>query len=142
MMAMAFAKGLDLSQSVGLLNPPAPIIHKETDLVESCLETLKNERGGAVLIVDESEKLVGIFTERDVLKKVVGNSSAIKAALSEVMTKNPVTISMTSPLAFSLQLMSEGGFRHVPIVDEDGFPLGCISMKDIVDEVVRRYVLE
>jgi signal-transduction protein with cAMP-binding, CBS, and nucleotidyltransferase domain len=115
---------------------------KEDDLVQDCINTLKNEKGGSILIIDQVGKLSGIFTERDVLKKVIGNDTALKGPLSAVMTKNPMTIQMTSPLAFSLQLMSEGGFRHVPIVDDEGYPLGCISMKDIVDEVVRRYVLE
>lgn len=134
--------GLDLSQSVGLLNPEPPILMQENDLVSECVERLKNEKGGSILITSPDGKLSGIFTERDVLKKVVGNESVMKGPLSAVMTKNPMTIQMTSPLAFSLQLMSEGGFRHVPIVDDEGYPLGCISMKDIVDEVVRRYVLE
>lgn len=134
--------GLDLSQSVGFLNPEPPLLMKEDDLVQDCINTLKNEKGGSILIIDQVGKLSGIFTERDVLKKVIGNETALKGPLSAVMTKNPMTIQMTSPLAFSLQLMSEGGFRHVPIVDDEGYPLGCISMKDIVDEVVRRYVLE
>ncbi len=139
---IANSKGLDLSQSVGLLNPPPPLLLAENTSVEQAIEILKNEKGGAILVINSSGLLTGVFTERDVLKKVVGNSEILSASLDTLMTKNPITIKMTSPLAFSLQLMSEGGFRHVPIVDDEGYPLACISMKDIVDEVVRRYILE
>ena len=54
------------------------------------------------------------------------------------MTRDPFTIKPNSPVAFALSLMSEGGFRHVPIVDEDGMPISTLSVRDIVDYVVAK----
>lgn len=129
-----------LSKSVGLLNPREPKTVLESSSLKEILEVLKNESLGAVLICDDQEKVIGIFTERDVLKKVAGKILSNKDVICNYMTRDPICISMTSPLAYALQLMSEGGFRHVPITDENGIALGIISMKDIVDEIVKTFV--
>ncbi len=132
-----------LSKSIGLLNPKPPIMVLPDAPLSGVLEKLKDESGGAVLICDEDDKLLGIFTERDVLKKVV--LSQVKQESVEIgslMTINPMTVSMTSPLGYALQLMTEGGFRHVPIVSENGDALGVLAMKDVVDEIVKSFVLK
>lgn len=129
-----------LSRSVGLLNPKEPKIISSTSSVHNALEYLKQDSGGAVLVCDEQMKVIGIFTERDVLKKIAGKVIAENSQIELFMTREPVSIQMTSPLAYALQLMSEGGFRHLPIVDDEQTAIGIISMKDIVDEIVRQFV--
>jgi CBS domain-containing protein len=52
------------------------------------------------------------------------------------MTRNPESLTPDDPIAFAMQLMSVGGFRHVPLVDSDGRPVGILSVKDIVDYLV------
>ena len=126
-----------LSRSVGLLNPPTPICLPLTATVKDGLTMLKEKPIGCILLTDPGGKLGGIFTERDVVKKMVLSQVPPTAALSEYITKDPQTIEMTTPIAFVLQMMSEGGFRHVPIIDDGGFPVGIVSIKDIVDYVVR-----
>jgi CBS domain-containing protein len=103
---------------------------------------MKEHRVGCVL-VEDGGKLIGIFTERDILTKLVGTGyDPAKVAVDGVMTRNPETLTPEDPIAFALQQMSVGGFRHVPLVDSDGFPVGILSVKDIVDYLTEHFPTE
>lgn len=84
---------------------------------------------GSIMITDDG-RLTGIFTERDALIRVLaaGLDPEI-TTLGQVMTADPVTASPEIPLGHALHMMHEGGFRHVPVV-EDGRPVGMISARD------------
>lgn len=100
---------------------------------------MKEHRVGCVL-VEDGGKLIGIFTERDILTKLVGTGyDPAKVAVDGVMTRNPETLTPEDPIAFALQQMSVGGFRHLPLVDSDGRPVGILSVKDIVDYLTERF---
>jgi CBS domain-containing protein len=100
---------------------------------------MKEHRVGCVL-VEGAGKLVGIFTERDILTKLVGTGyDPAKVAVDDVMTRNPETLTPEDPIAFALQRMSVGGFRHVPLVDADGRSVGILSVKDIVDYLAEHF---
>jgi CBS domain-containing protein len=87
------------------------------------------------LVVVENGSIVGIFTERDVLNKVMaGNLDPDTTTLQAVMVANPQTIRADRPLAHALHMMADGGFRHVPVVDADGAPLGMVSARDALGE--------
>lgn len=84
---------------------------------------------GTVLVVID-KRLVGIFTERDVLYRVVAEGRDPKTTLLEqVMTRDPQTIGPDKPLGHALHMMYDGNFRHMPVV-ESGIPLGVISVRD------------
>jgi CBS domain-containing protein len=103
---------------------------------------MKERRIGCVL-VEDGGKLVGIFTERDILTKLVGTGyDPAKVRVDGVMTRNPETLTPEDPIAFAMQLMSVGGFRHVPLVDADRRPVGILSVKDIVDYLVEHFPRE
>lgn len=95
---------------------------------------MKEHRIGCVL-VEEEGRLLGIFTERDILTKLVGTGyDPAKVQVDSVMTKNPETLTPEDPIAFAVQRMSVGGYRHLPLVDATtGRPVGILSVKDIVD---------
>ncbi|HWP82344.1 MAG TPA: CBS domain-containing protein [Bacteroidota bacterium] len=93
---------------------------------------MMNEKGLGCVVVSEQEKLVGIFTERDVLKKVVGKIDAGKVMVKDVMTPHPEAFQPEDSIAFVLNAMHVGGYRHVPIVDENNKPIAVVSVKDIV----------
>lgn len=123
-----------LSQSVGLLEPPEPIVAYEDEPVKRALQILKENKIGCVVVVGQDDTLKGIFSERDVLLKLVLEDVDINDTLMrDIMTKNPQSVEPTSSVAFALNLMSEGGFRHLPIVDEENIPVGIFSCKDIID---------
>ena len=127
-----------LSCSIGSIGLKDPFtVRPETNLQE-CLDLMQKHRVGSVLIVDEDNKLVGILTERDFLLKVFGKAKDLAAAkVADFMTKDPVREKPEASLAFALSVMSHGGFRHVPIVDQDDTPIGMVSVKDVVDFFVK-----
>lgn len=99
------------------------------------LEVLKllNERHMGCVMVVENRKLVGIFTERDALLRLGADAVTLGARpVSEFMTPKPQTLRLDAKIAFAVQRMDLGGFRHVPVVSKDGEPLGVISVRDIL----------
>lgn len=127
-----------LSKSVGMLNPPEPLVISELASVYEAISMLKMHRIGAVVITDRHGAISGIFSERDVVLKIsLTDKDLYTTPVSEVMTRSPHTEKMTTTLAFALNLMSQGGYRHLPIVDDNRHPIGIISVKNIVDYIVR-----
>ena len=96
------------------------------------------EHGIGALPVVEGRHLIGIFTERDVLVRVVASSrDADRTRLGEVMTRRPETVSLSCSLEQALNVMVEGGFRHLPVVSR-GELVGIISLRDIPIEMQAR----
>jgi CBS domain-containing protein len=96
---------------------------------------------GAVLIV-EGEKLVGIFTERDAVFRVVAKGQDVETTrLSDVMTKSPRTVGPDRSFGYALLMMQEHSFRHVPVV-VDGRPVGIVSSRSALDPDMEEFVAE
>lgn len=93
---------------------------------------MKRYQMGAVLIVDEASGcLIGICTERDLTFKVLAEGlDPQHTPVAAVMTPNPMTASPYLPFGHALHLMHEGGFRHLPVVDPGGRPIGVVSARD------------
>jgi len=117
------------------LGPPITVRSDAT--LQAVVGTLQSEHIGCVLVVDESGKLAGIFTERDLLTKVALRSlDWNEERVCDYMTADPETLRPEDRIAWALKLMHVGGYRHVPLTDETGRPVGVISVKDIVDFIV------
>jgi CBS domain-containing protein len=117
--------------SSAISHPPL-IMDTETRLAE-VLRCMRDADRGGVLVV-KSEKLVGIFTERDVLLRVAGHAIDLEQAkLGEHMTRDPVALPADASVAFALNKMLVEGFRHIPLVDEQGKPAGVVSMRDLIE---------
>jgi CBS domain-containing protein len=96
-----------------------------------------NERRVGCVLVQEKGKLVGVFTERDVLTKVVGRNLAVDSMpVAELMTRDPECLTLEDGIAYALNKMSIGGFRHIPLVDDQHRPTGVVAMRNIVDFIV------
>jgi CBS domain-containing protein len=96
-----------------------------------------NESSVGCVLVEEDGQLVGIFTERDVLTKVAGVGIDVdRTPLARLMTRDPESLSPDDRITFALNRMSVGGFRHIPLVDDDGRPVGVVSMRNVVDYMV------
>lgn len=93
---------------------------------------MKQYGAAAVLVVDPEEgKLVGICTERDLTFKVLAEGlDANRTQVHEVMTHDPQAIGPEKPFGHALHMMHEGGFRHMPVIDPLGRPIGVISSRD------------
>jgi len=102
---------------------------------------MKSHNVGAILVV-EGDQLVGVFTERDALFRVVAEGRDSNATqLGAVMTRNPRTIEADSLFTLALQIMYEGGFRNVPVV-ENGRPVGLVSARDALGPELNDFVFE
>jgi CBS domain-containing protein len=102
---------------------------------------MKERRVGAVLVMNEG-RLAGIFTERDALFRVIAEGRDPAATrLADVMSANPRTIGPDRPFGHALHMMHEGGFRHVPVV-ENGRPLGMVSARDALGPELEAFVSE
>ena len=125
-----------IREPIGKSSPrPAICVNPNTSVADA-VALMKQHRMGCVL-VEAERRLVGIFTERDVLLRVVStNTDAARTPVSSVMTTEPETLTMQDEVAWVLNLMAVGGFRHVPIVDDAGRPLAVLSVKDIVERLV------
>jgi len=106
--------------------------------VAEAARLMQRHRIGALLVVHE-ERLSGIFTERDMVFKVVAQDlDPQSTAVARVMTPDPQTIGPDRPFAHALDLMHEGGFRHVPVV-ENGRPLGVVSARDALGNELAQF---
>ena len=120
--------------SLPSLREPIEVDRRAT--LRAVIDRLNQERAGCVLIVDEGQ-LVGVFTERDVLTKLVGTSIDIdRTPVEELMTRDPECLTLEDVIAYALNKMTIGGFRHVPLVDLHGRPTGVVAMRHIVEYLV------
>jgi CBS domain-containing protein len=105
----------------------------QQDTVRSAADLMKARKCGSVLVT-AGDALVGIFTERDVVFRVVAEGhDPNQTRLGAVMTANPVTVGPHEPAISALRLMEDSGFRHLPVV-EDGRILGVVSRRDFAGE--------
>lgn len=87
---------------------------------------------GAVMVA-EGEQLLGIFTERDMVMRIVAKGvDPESTTLAQAMTPSPVVVEPKAPLGFALVLMQEKGFRHLPVID-GGRPVGIVSSRSAMD---------
>lgn len=108
------------------------VLHLSADATVREASALMAANHVGALLVMEAGRLDGIFTERDALNRVLAKRLDPDATrLSDVMTRSPVTLSPQVPVTEALRLMSEIGFRHIPIV-EGGEVHGIISLRDFV----------
>jgi CBS domain-containing protein len=111
---------------------PPLVVDAGATLAETIGRMREGSRGCALVI--EAGRLVGIFTERDVLMRVVGRPIDFeRTAIRDYMTCDPVTLPSDSSVAFALNRMLIEGFRHIPLVDQQGHPTGVVSMRLLIE---------
>ena len=124
-----------LHEPVSVLQYLPPVIVSPSTTVTGATRSMREQKVGGVL-VQADDALVGIFTERDLLNRVIGPRLDLdQTTVGSVMTSDPETLSVDAPIAFALNLMGEGAFRRLPLVDEAGRPVGMLSVKHIVQYV-------
>ena len=135
-----------LEEPLTLLPSRPPLALHEDATVKDAMQAMKRRHRGCVLITQDGSlgsPLTGIFTERDVLVKIIdcGRNPAT-IPLGEVMTRDPESLPIDAKLAWALNMMSVGGFRHLPVTDERGWPAFILSVRDIVEFLVESFPAE
>ena len=135
-----------LKEPLTLLPSRPPITFAATQSVKEAMHSMRKRHRGCVLITEDGtvrSRLVGIFTERDVLLEVIDSGrNPADVPLADVMTADPESLPIDAKLAWALNMMSVGGFRHLPVTDERGWPAFILSVRDIVEFLVESFPAE
>ncbi len=97
---------------------------------------MRDEKKGHAIVLD-GEQVVGIFTERDVLTKVIEQKVSPETPVEKLMTPNPKVLSLEDSVAKAIEIMNKGKYRHLPLIDGDGKVQGVLGVRDII-----RYLAE
>jgi CBS domain-containing protein len=121
-----------LRDRIHVLVPKAPITVAPAMPVGEVMRLMVQHRIGCVVVVD-GDRPIGIFSERDALGKIgAAASQAAGRPVSDFMTPNPQSLVADAKIAFAVQRMDVGGYRHLPIVSDRGELIGIISARDIL----------
>jgi CBS domain-containing protein len=135
-----------LQEPVTVLSTRSPVILSESASTAEAMRSMKAEHRGVVLVTPDGtahSPLSGIFTERDVLLRVVGRGrNPTELPLAEVMSRDPEFLQSDARVAWVLNMMSVGGFRHVPVVNVKKWPVAVISVRDVVEFLVEAFPSE
>lgn len=124
-----------LDASIRTLDPQSAVTVDEQTSIADAIRCMIDEGIGAVLVTRDG-RAVGIFTERDVLKRVSSLGVDHGQPVSAVMTREPECLDLDDGIGFALNRMIEGGFRHVPILDGEGRPVAVLSLREVVAFIV------
>jgi CBS domain-containing protein len=126
-----------MEDPVSALLPKEPITVQPTTTVHEAMQLMLSRNIGALLVVDSSGKLLGIFSERDLLTKVAGlQAPSASVPVRDFMTANPETVTAAHTINFALHKMDGGGYRHLPVLS-DGRPVGVVSVRDLLRHITR-----
>jgi CBS domain-containing protein len=132
-------RGAFLRHPLSEVGPAKPLgVRREATAAEA-VKVMVDNHIGCVCVLEDG-RLLGIFTERDVVYKIAGKGlDPARVRVGDVMTPNPEVLKAEDHIVYCLSKMTIGGFRHVPIVDDDGRPTGIIAMRDIVRYIVSMF---
>jgi len=124
-----------INAPIRALEPRPAVCVSEGTQIREAIQLMLERQIGAALVTREG-RAVGIFTERDVLRRVAATGIDQGRPVSDLMTPDPETLGPDDGIAFALNRMILGGYRHIPIVDEAGAPLAVLSLREVVAFIV------
>ena len=124
----------DLLRPVGEARLSKPLTIGPGASVREAVALLAADPHGAMVVVDDGA-IIGIFTERDVLKSIAGRDDLLTLTLRDVMTLDPVVLREDDTMAVVLNKMGAGGFRHIPLV-RDGELVALVTATDVMNWVM------
>jgi CBS domain-containing protein len=134
---MELARNLKV-ESVGRLQPPPPLCLPHDATVRDALDLMRLHHVGCVLVC-RAGLLAGLFTERDLLRRVLAPGRPLSLALADCMTAEPVVVRQTESIGAAIRRMEEGGYRHLPVIDEGERPVGVLSVRRVVHYLVEHF---
>jgi len=126
------------------INQKKPFIKMDdSSTVQDAIGIMIERKKGAVIVLQDGDRLGGVFTERDVMTKIVAEGrDPAKTALRDVMTKDVVMLPETSSLDHAIKIMSKNGIRHLPVEDQNHNIIGMISLRHLLHEKVDMVIEE
>ncbi len=126
-----------LGDTLESLDTVKPQTVDSNQTVADALPLMREDLRGSVMVIDEG-KIVGIFTERDLIRRVPHDKDPSEVKISEVMTPQPFTYSPKDSIAYALNGMTAWGNRHLPIADEDNQLIGFVSVRKVLGHIQGR----
>lgn len=127
-------------EKISALQPHAPITIDADASLEKAIRQMNAHHVGCLLITDDTDRLTGILTEKDILNRVAGVVDNLAVAkVADYMTADPIALTTDLPIARALHEMSLHGFRHLPLVDANGRPEGVISFRDVIHHLRQNF---
>jgi CBS domain-containing protein len=127
-------------------NQPLEVLLSKAALIVDVTATIRDavslmrEHGFGAVVVTENERLVGIITERDLMKKLVGVvDDFLERPVTVAMTRDPIALRKDDSIVYVAHNMHVGGYRHVPIVDDENRPVSVVSIKDVTRFVLSHF---
>ena len=124
--------------SVSRLDPTEPRAIDATAMAAGAVAAMREWSVGC-LLVTEFGRVVGIFTERDLLTRLLAPGRPLATPMRLCMTANPVTVEPKDSVRTAVRRMQKGGYRHLPVVDEAGRPVGMLSARRVVHYLVEHF---
>lgn len=126
-------EGALVRDTVRLLAPSEPIKMREETSVLDAIVQMADKRRSSVVIVDAAGRMIGIFTERDLLRRVaVAGRDPRTTRLAEVMTREPEALSPDDLIAYAINRLHHASYRTLPLVDAQHRPIGIMTVNDVV----------
>ena len=120
------------------------VVDPKTPLT-TVLAKMREQRAGGILVARSSSAanspapLLGIFTERDYLDKIAGSAVDSNSPIEQFMTPQPKTLSPDHNVGDAIRFMTEGGYRHAPLLETDGKIFGLVSVRDLIEFVAEHF---
>jgi len=118
--------------TVWQLHPSKPLTAESGTPLSQALELLQKRKVGCITIVKD-HKVVGVFTERDLINRVIGQLDSYDVPIDSVMSKDPLTIHRNAPAGEAIAMINSGNFRHLPVVDDSGKLVGLFGIRTILN---------
>jgi CBS domain-containing protein len=124
--------------SVSRLQPAPPLSIADNEPVAAAIEAMRKERMGC-LLVTRNGRLVGIFTERDLLTRVLAADLPLHVPMAECLTPSPAKVGPKDSIQTAVERMQQGGYRHLPVVDEMNRPIGILSAQRVMHYLAEHF---
>jgi|SRR5580700_5873105 CBS domain-containing protein len=134
---MDLARNLRID-SVSRLFPTPPHQIAPERPVSEAIDLMRQKKVGCVVACKDG-KLVGILTERDLMRRVIAIGRPLTTPIAECMTPDPVTVSSKESIRSAIDCMEKGSYRHLPVLDEKQRLVGILSIKRIVHYLVEHF---
>jgi CBS domain-containing protein len=129
-----------VTSKVGELIRRAPISVSPSTSIRNAVQIMNRENIGSVIVTDPEGRVIGIFTERD-LVRIIAEGVDLDSSIASVMTRNPVVIYEDEPISRAVVLMAEKRIRHLPVIRRNGTLVGMITARDITERF-KKYLEE
>ncbi len=127
-----------LQRSLGEIPWEPPLLVSPNKRISEVIELMQRAKRSAVLVFENGEVL-GIFTERDVLGRVIGSDNALLQPVSALMTCSPHVLTERTQLGAALRILALGSYHHLPVLGANKKPVGLVSLQTIVAYLVEQF---